>query len=199
MKRILLYGLLLAAIGLQAQDVLPYPTDTIDGKVYYRYTVEKSIGLYRISKNFGVTQEAILEANPELKSRGLRYEEVIRIPTNLPATKKEAAVPQEKPTEIARPQEKIRPIVIEKLPELPKREIAEQRIEVTAVADTTRVEEVKDEVAEFGPSFGKCRHKRKNVLRRGNVAGLASGNLPVRCEELHEHRRAPKRLQFGKQ
>lgn len=148
MKRILLYGLLLAAIGLQAQDVLPYPTDTIDGKVYYRYTVEKSIGLYRISKNFGVTQEAILEANPELKSRGLRYEEVIRIPTNLPATKKEATVPQEKPTEIAKPQEKIRPIVIEKLPELPKREIAEQRIEVTAVADTTRVEEVKDEVAE---------------------------------------------------
>ena len=86
MKRILLYGLLLAAISVQAQEVLPYPMDTIDGKVYYRYTVEKSIGLYRISKNFGVSQEAILLANPDLRNRGLTFEEVIRIPTDLPAT-----------------------------------------------------------------------------------------------------------------
>ncbi|MBR0310502.1 MAG: hypothetical protein IJQ97_06425 [Paludibacteraceae bacterium] len=88
MKRILLYSLLLAALSLQAQDLLPWPTDTIDGKVYYRYTVEKSIGLYRISKNFGVSQESILQANPALRTRGLRYEEVILIPTNLPATPK---------------------------------------------------------------------------------------------------------------
>ncbi len=81
MKRILLYGLLLVAMSIQAQDVLPYPMDTIDGKVYYRYTVEKSIGLYRISKNFGVSQEAILQANPDLATRGLKFEEVILIPT----------------------------------------------------------------------------------------------------------------------
>lgn len=86
MKRVLLYGLLLVAMSIQAQELLPYPTDTIDGKVYYRYTVEKSIGLYRISKNFGVTQEAILKANPELKERGLHYDETILIPTDLPAT-----------------------------------------------------------------------------------------------------------------
>ncbi len=86
MKRILLYGLLLAAMSMQAQEVLPYPMDTIDGKVYYRYKVEKSIGLYRISKNFGVSQEAILLANPDLRTRGLTFEEVIRIPTDLPAT-----------------------------------------------------------------------------------------------------------------
>lgn len=145
MKRILLYGLLFAAIGLQAQDVLPYPTDTVDGKVYYRYTVEKSIGLYRISKNFGVTQEAILEANPELKSRGLRYEEIIRIPTNLPAKKQEViaaqekpkviAIPQEKPKEIAQPQETIRPIVIEKIPELPQKEYVPERAEMAEVAE----------------------------------------------------------------
>ena len=36
---------------------LNYPLDTINGQVYYRYTVERSIGLYRISVNFGVTQE----------------------------------------------------------------------------------------------------------------------------------------------
>lgn len=86
MKRILLYAVLLAAICVQAQEVLPYPMDTIDGKVYYRYTVEKSIGLYRISKNFGVSQEDILRANPDLRTRGLVFEEVIRIPTDLPAT-----------------------------------------------------------------------------------------------------------------
>ena len=98
MKRILLYGLLaFAALGMQAQEVLPWPTDTIDGKVYYKYTVEKSIGLYRISKNFGVSQEAILQANPVLRTRGLRYEEVILIPTNLPATPKKADKHQLKP------------------------------------------------------------------------------------------------------
>lgn len=83
MKKVLLYGLLLAAMSVQAQETISYPTDTIDGKVYYRYTVEKSIGLYRISKNFGVSQEAILQANPELETRGLRFEETILIPTNL--------------------------------------------------------------------------------------------------------------------
>ena len=85
MKKTLLYCLLLAATSLQAQEVLPYPTDTVDGKVYYRYMVEKSIGLYRISKNFGVSQEDILKANPELKERGLKFEEVILIPTTLRA------------------------------------------------------------------------------------------------------------------
>ena len=86
MRRTILYILLLLSVGVRAQELLPYPTDTIKGKVYYKYTVEKSIGLYRISKNFGVTQEAILEANPVLRTRGLRYEEVILIPTDLPAT-----------------------------------------------------------------------------------------------------------------
>lgn len=101
MKRILLYGLLLVALGMQAQELLPWPTDTIDGKVYYKYTVEKSIGLYRISKNFGVSQEAILQANPDLRTRGLRYEEVILIPTDLPATPK-TAEPQKPSTKSAR-------------------------------------------------------------------------------------------------
>lgn len=84
MKRVLLYGLLLVALGMQGQVLQPYPTDTVDGKVYYLYTVEKSVGLYRISKNFGVSQEEILLANPELKERGLRFEEVIRIPVKQP-------------------------------------------------------------------------------------------------------------------
>ena len=62
-----------------AQEALPYPLDTIDGKIYYRYTVERSIGLYRVSKKFGVTQEDILEANPHLRN-GLRFDDIIHIP-----------------------------------------------------------------------------------------------------------------------
>ena len=70
---------------------LDYPLDTINGQIYYRYTVERSIGLYRISLNFGVTQEDILKANPHLQHQGLRFEEVILIPAknlslNLPTT-----------------------------------------------------------------------------------------------------------------
>ena len=60
MQQLRVIYLVLAAmmsIGLSAQAILPYPLDTVDGQVYYRYTVERSIGLYRISKNFGVSQE----------------------------------------------------------------------------------------------------------------------------------------------
>lgn len=59
---------------------MPYPVDTIDGQAVYRYTVEKSIGLYRIGINFNVSQDEIIQMNPELKERGLRYGEVIYIP-----------------------------------------------------------------------------------------------------------------------
>ena len=72
-------GMLLSS-SLSAQSPLPYPLDTIDGQIYYRYTVERSIGLYRISKNFGVSQEEILRANPQVQQQGLRYDEEILIP-----------------------------------------------------------------------------------------------------------------------
>ena len=76
----------LALLPLMAQDaaidsiVARCPIDTIHGQPMYRYTVEKSVGLYRVSKNFGVSQDAIIEANPELRTRGLRFGEVIYIP-----------------------------------------------------------------------------------------------------------------------
>lgn len=65
---------------MSGQEPLAYPLDTIDGKIYYRYTVERSIGLYRLSVNFGVTQEEILRANPQIQKQGLRYNEEILIP-----------------------------------------------------------------------------------------------------------------------
>lgn len=71
---------MICCIGMYAQDLLPYPIDTIDGQVYYRYTVERGIGLYRVSKNFGVSQEAILQANPEIQHNGLRHNEEILVP-----------------------------------------------------------------------------------------------------------------------
>ena len=77
---VILGVLLTSAIAMQAQ-LLPYPIDTIDGQLFYRYEVEKSIGLYRVSKNFGVTQEELIKYNPAIEQTGLRYgETVLRIP-----------------------------------------------------------------------------------------------------------------------
>ena len=72
-------GLLLSST-LLAQTSVDYPLDTINGKIYYRYTVERGIGLYRISKNFGVSQEDILNANPNIQTKGLHFDEVILVP-----------------------------------------------------------------------------------------------------------------------
>ena len=61
-------------------ELLPYPIDTINGQAVYKYRVPHSIGIYRISVNFEVTQQEIIEWNPQLKERGLHYDEVILIP-----------------------------------------------------------------------------------------------------------------------
>ena len=89
---------LLLALPLKAQDIpvetlmATYPLDTIDGKIFYRYPVEKSIGLYRVSKNFGVSQDEIMKYNPSVAQTGLRYgETVLLIPAGVaiePATPK---------------------------------------------------------------------------------------------------------------
>lgn len=78
-RHIFVLILVLVAATAQAQ-LLPYPIDTINGTAVYRYPVEKSIGLYRISVNFGVSQEEIIRWNPQLSSRGLRFDETILIP-----------------------------------------------------------------------------------------------------------------------
>lgn len=80
-KGLLIFTLLLAQwCAATAQELLPYPIDTIQGQAVYRYEVEKSIGLYRISVNFSVSQEDIIRWNPELKERGLHYGEILYIP-----------------------------------------------------------------------------------------------------------------------
>lgn len=78
-------GLLLLATSVCRAQIagLPYPTDTIQDTVVYRYPSEKSIGLYRISKNFGVTQAEILRWNPQLRERGPQLGEVLLIPAGI--------------------------------------------------------------------------------------------------------------------
>ncbi len=83
MKRLLLwaFSLVFVTAELMAQvNVETLQMDTIDGKPVYVYSVRKSEGLYRISKNFGVSQEEIIKQNPVLQSKGLREGQVIFVP-----------------------------------------------------------------------------------------------------------------------
>ena len=85
MKRYMyIAALLLAALGMQAQELLNYPLDTVNGEEMYRYQVEKSIGLYRVGVNFNVPQAEIIRCNPQLRERGLHYGEILLIPTGRP-------------------------------------------------------------------------------------------------------------------
>lgn len=81
MKRSYIFLLsLLACLMLQAQAPTEWPVDTVNGQAVYRYQVQKSEGLYRISKNFGVTQEQLIRWNPELETEGLKLGQKILIP-----------------------------------------------------------------------------------------------------------------------
>ena len=68
-------------LNVQAQELLNYPLDTVNGEEVYKYEVERSIGLYRIGVNFNVAQNEIVRLNPQLRDRGLHYGETLLIPT----------------------------------------------------------------------------------------------------------------------
>ena len=74
-------------VPVTAQELLNYPLDTVNGEEVYKYRVEKSIGLYRIGVNFDVPQADIIRLNPQLKERGVRYDELLLIPTKRPVVK----------------------------------------------------------------------------------------------------------------
>ena len=78
-KIIGLLAVIVWATGLFAQAE-SWPKDTVDGVVVYRYTVQKSEGLYRISKNFNVSQEELVRLNPTLQTEGLKFGQVILVP-----------------------------------------------------------------------------------------------------------------------
>lgn len=71
-------------LNTQAQELLNYPLDTVNGEEVYRYEVEKSVGLYRISVTFGVTQGDIIRYNPQIQEHGVRFGETLLIPTGRP-------------------------------------------------------------------------------------------------------------------
>ena len=85
-KLIVLIWCTLFLAPMQAQELMNYPLDTVNGEEVYRYQVEKSIGLYRIGVNFNVSQHEILRFNPQLKERGLHYGETLLIPTGRQVT-----------------------------------------------------------------------------------------------------------------
>lgn len=76
----------------RAQELLPHPLDTVSGEEMYRYEVERSIGLYRISVIFGVPQSEIIRCNPQLNERGLHFGETLYIPTKRPVIQQTEAV-----------------------------------------------------------------------------------------------------------
>ncbi len=96
---------------LQAQELLNYPLDTVNGVEVYRYQVEKSIGLYRVGVNFHVTQEEIIRWNPQLENRGLHYGETLLLPTGRPVVKEtKPTVIETTVKEVPAQQEKEKPV-----------------------------------------------------------------------------------------
>lgn len=82
-RLISILSVVLFSLTLVAQQLQPYPVDTINGKAFYKYTVQKSEGLWRISKNFDVTQEELIQYNPEIE-QGLKNGQMLLIPVVLP-------------------------------------------------------------------------------------------------------------------
>ena len=81
----------LATTVVCSAQTFDYPTRVVDGQEVYEYPVQKGEGLYRISVNFGVTQEELIRLNPELKTSGLKLGQVILVPVKKEAMKKEKA------------------------------------------------------------------------------------------------------------
>jgi len=85
-------------VQAKAQELLNYPLDTVNGEEVYRYQVERSIGLYRVGVNFNVPQSEIIRLNPQLRERGLHFDEIILIPTGRKVEAKKAVVEEVKET-----------------------------------------------------------------------------------------------------
>ena len=116
-------------VQAKAQELLNYPLDTVNGEEVYRYQVEKSIGLYRIGVNFNVPQSEIIRLNPQLRERGLHYEEILLLPTG---RKVEA-----KREEVNVKREEVRDSVI---PEVQDTVVTEERDTVVVTTDTVVAE-----------------------------------------------------------
>lgn len=108
-KKLFILAIALSWMGLGfAQNPnLDYPTDTIGGVIVYRYPVDRSIGIYRVSVNFGVSQSMVIEWNPFLKDRGLQFGDTLFIPSGrtvvaqtAPVVEPAPATPTVEPTSV---------------------------------------------------------------------------------------------------
>lgn len=146
MKKFFSSILLCFAVMVGAQT-LQYPTDTINGEIVYRYTVERSIGLYRISKMFDVSQEDLIRYNPQLKERGVQFEEVLLIPAKI-----EVAFPMTEDTPVVSTpsfeyEPKTLPLPVGEVPIMPVPIIDQQTEDtVVAVAERDTVVETKQTI-----------------------------------------------------
>ena len=139
----------ICSLTAQAQELLNYPLDTINGEEVYRYQVERGIGLYRIGVNFNVAQSEIIRLNPQLRDRGLHYAEILLIPTGRKVVAVQPVV-EEKPVIEEKPiveepvveeqVEELLPIVEEPIVEEPIP--ADTVVTDTVVPDTRRVVEL---------------------------------------------------------
>ena len=129
----------LLAMGAQAQELLNYPLDTINGEEVYKYEVERSIGLYRIGINFNVSQNDVIRLNPQLRERGLHYGELLYIPTGREVSNE--------------------PVVIESKPVVVETRVTETR----TVADTARVLPAHPSLRPNAPSLAEEPIERKTI------------------------------------
>jgi len=127
MKKLLIIALCSLSVAviapLHSQELLNYPLDTVNGEEVYKYEVEKSIGLYRIGVNFGVSQNEIIRLNPQLRERGLHYGETLLIPTGRPViieSKPKVIETLVKETRVVVPKEEMHPVVETPVPVQPK-------------------------------------------------------------------------------
>jgi Predicted glycosyl hydrolase len=79
------------------QILVPVKIDNKNSNDYITYTVEKSEGLYAISKKFNITQQEIMDVNPEVKE-GVKVGQQIRIPVKVDNTNYQEHVVKKKQT-----------------------------------------------------------------------------------------------------
>lgn len=78
--RLITIMMLCSMAATMLAEQLNYPTERINGYLVYKYKVEKSIGLYRISKIFDVNIDDIKAWNQQLKERDPQVDELLYIP-----------------------------------------------------------------------------------------------------------------------
>ena len=90
---VLLISLLVSFLS-QAQIPENLAVKKINGKEYYQYTVQAGEGLYGLSKRFNVTQDDIIQANPDVAS-GLKNGQLLLIPVSKNKTTEKTLVKNE--------------------------------------------------------------------------------------------------------